>query len=569
MTAAITSLGVGSGIDLQGTLDGLREIDEEVISKKEEDITELEAQLEEFTVVQSKLLDLKGFSLDLSMEGSFIERSVNVSNEEVLSVSIADGASLQTSTVTVENLASQSSWVSTGTASEDASVYVPTLQQTENGTTLAAADAGFINENGSLSIIFGSGESQQTINLDVTSGMSLDDVVRTINEDDENGGDGNPSLYVTAEVITEDGENFLSIQSTAGGSGEAERISVADTFVDINFQAPEKILSYQVGETTVSLSVAADTTFTELVVLINEDSENPGMTASVIDNGDEENPFQLILQADETGEENRITIVTGLDDLTLAEKQGVDGQSLNAQFTIDDIYYQRQSNVIDDVIPSVDFTLQGLGSSTISIANDTDNTQEMIVNLVNAYNDAITEIKDNSGYDFNEEEFGLLETSSFDDLPYGMQTLMNTIIAVDNESSVTSMFDLGIEYNSDGTITLDEEVLASMLAGNFDDVQDFFLGDPENEVEGFADKLNDYLRNVAMDESGIYATETAEAQRRIENMEDYIERETERLDKKYEILTRQFVELDTYMAQMTSLSDYLAQTFASISGDSG
>ncbi len=252
----------------------------------------------------------------------------------------------------------------------------------------------------------------------------------------------------------------------------------------------------------------------------------------------------------------------------MTEKQGADGQSLNAQFSVNGIDYQRQSNVIVDVVPSLNFTLQGLGSSTISIANDTENTQEMIGSLVNAYNEAITEIKGNSGYDFETEEFGILETSSFSDLPYGMQTMMNTIITVDNESSVASMFDLGMEYNSDGTITLDEEVLSSMLEENFDDVHDFFLGDEESEVEGFADKLNDYLRTEAMDDNGTYATETSEAQRRIESMEEYIEKETERLDKKYETLTRQYIDLDTYMAQMESMSEYLSQTFASMSGDS-
>ena len=41
-----------------------------------------------------------------------------------------------------------------------------------------------------------------------------------------------------------------------------------------------------------------------------------------------------------------------------------------------------------------------------------------------------------------------------------------------------------------------------------------------------------------------------------------------RLDKKYEILTKQYVELDTYLSEMSSMSDYLTQTFAAITGSS-
>lgn len=57
-------------------------------------------------------------------------------------------------------------------------------------------------------------------------------------------------------------------------------------------------------------------------------------------------------------------------------------------------------------------------------------------------------------------------------------------------------------------------------------------------------------------------------QQRIGGLEEQIEKDTERLDKKYEILTKQYVELDTYLSEMSSMSDYLTQTFAAITGSS-
>jgi flagellar hook-associated protein 2 len=43
-----------------------------------------------------------------------------------------------------------------------------------------------------------------------------------------------------------------------------------------------------------------------------------------------------------------------------------------------------------------------------------------------------------------------------------------------------------------------------------------------------------------------------------------LEAETARLDKKYELLAQQFVQLDQYMNQMTSLSNYLSGQFDSL-----
>lgn len=459
MAGTITALGLGSGIDLQGTLDSLREIDETVITEKESKKSELETQLNEFTVLQEKLLDMKSYALELSLQSTFIARNATVSDESVLTLSATEGATVQSTAITVEALAGKSSWISAGAADKE-------------------------------TVIFEAGNEETT------------------------------------------------------------------TF------------SYQVGDTMVNLDVAGGTTLTELADLINNSTANPGVTASLVDNGDTDNPYQLVLQADETGEKNRITILTQLAGLTLTEKEGADSASLNAQFSVGGIDYQRQSNTITDVIASAQFTLQGTGSSTISVSNDEEKIKDLITNLVSAYNEIITEIAANTDYDTDTEELGILASTGFADLPYSMQTLMNTFANAGTDSSVTSIFDLGLSYESDGTITIDEEVLAEMTADHFDAVALFFNGDEDNDIEGLAEKMSDFLRNAATEDEGICASETSLAEQRIDSLEAQIERDTERLDKKYEILAKQYAALDTYLNEMENMSDYLTQTFASISGSS-
>ena len=459
MSGTITALGLGSGIDLQGTLDSLREIDEAVITEKETKKSEFETQLNEFTVLQEKLLDMKSYALELSLQSTFIARNATVSDESVLALSATEGATVQSTAINVEALADKSSWISAGAADKE-------------------------------TVVFEAGNEETT------------------------------------------------------------------TF------------SYQVGDIMVNLDVAGGTTLTELADLINNSADNPGVTASLVDNGDSDNPYQLVLQADETGEKNRITILTQLAGLNLTEKGGADGASLNAQFSVGGIDYQRQSNTITDVIASVQFTLQGTGSSTISVSNDEEKIKELITNLVSAYNEIITEITANTDYDTDTEELGILSSTGFADLPYSMQTLMNTFANGGTNSPVTSIFDLGLSYESDGTITIDEEVLAEMTADHFDDVAIFFNGDEDNDIEGLAEKMSDFLRNAATEDEGICASETSLAEQRIDSLEEQIERDTERLDKKYEILAKQYAALDTYLNEMENMSDYLTQTFASISGSS-
>ncbi|MBI5558223.1 MAG: flagellar filament capping protein FliD [Deltaproteobacteria bacterium] len=459
MSGTITSLGLGSSIDLQGTLDSLRKLDEEVITEKENSVTELETKLNEFDVVQGKLLDMKGYALELSLESTYYSRSATVSDESVLTLLSPDGAASQDITVTVNSLASKSSWLSAGMADKGTVVY----------------------------------------------------------------------------------------------DAEAEETT---SFV------------YQLGDTTVTFDVSSGTTLADLVDIINDDADNPGVTASIVNNGDADNPYQLVLQADETGEGNRITLFTQLSDLSLTEKNGANGESLNASFSIDGIDYQRQTNTVTDVIAGLRFTLQEPGSSTISVSNDVEKIKELISNLVSAYNDIITEVTANSSYDEEEEELGILCSTGFDDLPYSMQSLMNTFFNADESSTVNSIFDLGLSYESDGTLTLDEDLLDTMLAENFDSVATFFTGDEDNDIDGFAEKISDFLRNAATEDEGVWASETSLAQQRINRLEDQIERDTERLDKKYEILTKQFVELDTYLSEMESMSEYLTETFAAITGNS-
>ncbi len=577
MAGSISSVGVGSGLDLQNILEQLRAIDQESLTRQADEITTYESQISEFTEVNNQLLALKHEALDLSLQSTYLGRSITSSDEKVFTATVLDGNPVQTNTVTVDRIASKSSWLSTGLTDGDTSVYVPTSQESTTGVADSATDV-VVTSDGTLDLSFG--DTPTEISIAVTAGMTMDSLITAINA-------GSGGL-VTASPFGSGGETFLRIETaTPSGTGEPNRVAVTANDTDLIFAPPSQTLVYTMGDSDpISVEVAADTTLSQLVDLINDGEENPGVTASVIDDGSDSDSFKLVLQSNGVGSEQEISFLSQLPDITMAlSPEGKSGEDLNAQVTIDGIAYQRQSNSISDIVSGVTFNLQSVGDASYSVANNNDNVKEMIIAMATAYNDVVTEVRAKSSYDQETEEFGLLFGTTLRDLPYSLQTLMTTtydgdpekitrtydaetVSVIVDDKNIYSMFNLGLAFERDGSISLDEEVLSAALAGNGENVQAFFLGDEEAGVEGFADKVNLSMRELT-GYTGMVASEKTSAQQRIDDLSQSIEDQSLRLDKKYDLMAQQFVALDQYMSQMTSMSNFLVGQFNSISDSWG
>lgn len=557
---SISSLGVGSGLQLQDILDQLRAADEQAsITPKQNKVADYQAQLDEFSVVKNKLYDMKSAALDLSLSSTFLGRTVTSSDEGVLTATAVEGASPQSTTLTVDAIARKSSWMSSaGMASQETSVYVPT--SVESSTGVDNLTDTVVSSDGTLDITFG-GSTSISVAVGPTAGVTtMTQLVDAINT----AGAGS----ISASTFTRDGQSYLRIESATGEPGEANRVQITHNDTDLTLNAPSKTFAYSVGATTASIEVAADTTLSQLAALINDDTNNPGGTASIIDDGGT-SPYRLVLKANANGEDNRISLLTQLPDMGLSEQTGADGDSLNARFSIDGIAYQRPGNSISDVIPGVTLDLQGTGTTTVSVAGNDSDLQDKITKLVTSYNDVVQEIEAKTAYDKDSGKFGVLARTTLRDLPYMLQNVMTaTIGAESSANNIKSMFDLGLQFNRDGTITVDANTLSAALADDPSGVQAFFLGDEDTGTTGLADSLNERLTTLLAN-NGQVAAESDAAQSLIDSLNQQIDAETARLDKKYALMTTQFIQLDQFMSQMTSESNYLTSQFKSLSSGWG
>jgi flagellar hook-associated protein 2 len=545
MAGAITTLGLGSGLDLQDILDQLKEVETAPITAKKNLKTELQAKVKAYNGLNTKLFSMKSNALSLSLESNFLKNKVSVSDETILTTSANDGIVQSSHSIEVIQKAQYNSWQTDGVSSAGSIIYEAPK------TGISSETASVTTEAGTMSILYGSLGSQQEINISLNSGMSLAEIAEAVNASATNKNTDGEQL-VTATVENNGGEYYIRLSAASGGNSVDSQISIqgfdyvlADTTVSIGVARTEDPMY---------LSIAPGTTYQEMADRINAASDNPGVTAAIVDTGASENAFRVTLTSKSTGESNRISI----QNLPMAEVTGAGGSSLNAVFKVNGIEYQRQSHEgITDVITGVTLNLKKTGETSIGIQKNLESVQESIISLIKGFNGLIAEIKGSSTKNDSEKEDAknpLADSYDVKDLISRLQSLITTFI--DTGTKYTSLVDLGLEVNKDGTLTLDETVLEQAIASNPEAVQSLFISDTDGGITGLGDLINDEI--MAMVSShGLVSTEIDAAKTRMERLDKDILAATERMDKRYQIMTAQFIKLDTYISQLNSESNFM------------
>lgn len=447
---SISGLGVGSKLDLQGVLDKLRAVDEKAVTTLNDKKTAAKTQLTAFDAVNAKLLAVKSHALTLSLNGSFLEKSV---------------AGLE------KSVASASATLSTPDASH-------TLEVTRLATKSSVQSAG---------------------------------------------------------------------------------VATADTAI----AGAATTLAYSLGASpeTVSVTVPAGTTLHQLATLINDDTHNPGVTASVVNTGVGNTPFRLILTAKNSGEAHRIHLSGTPPALAFTELQGANGASLNAALQVDGVSYERQSNTgLTDILQGITLDLQGTGQSSLQVSADTDTIKTAITGLVQTFQEALQEIASQTAFDQQTKTFGPLGTSSALRNARGALTALFGS-TVNTGGKLSSLVDLGLSFNRDGSISLDETQLDQALKDHLQDATSLFLG--KTGVTGLGTQLTDKLTELTRS-TGLIASEKQATQGTISRLETHITSSKARLDRRFDTLARQFAALDRYAAKIQQQGDSLTSFITSL-----
>lgn len=150
----------------------------------------------------------------------------------------------------------------------------------------------------------------------------------------------------------------------------------------------------------------------------------------------------------------------------------------DASITINGLTVLRESNTVDDVVAglTLDILKAAPGETvTVTVSDDKTFAEENIRGFVEAYNTFLEEIKPAFEYNEEEEKYGSLANDSLaKSVLSRFRSIIGGAIPGLTDSNFTSLTNVGIRTQLDGTLSIDEDDFSEALKSNFEDVQKVF-----------------------------------------------------------------------------------------------
>ena len=393
---------------------------------------------------------------------------------------------------------------------------------------------------------------------------------------------------VSATGEAQSGSHTLTVQALA----QADRWAfngVSDASTNLA-SADGQSVSFTANGTTYDVALtAASSSLYDISNAINE-AAGDDVTASVVNAGTTSAPdWQLVLASEETGLDYAVSglssSVAGLGvDGTVGSSNHVAVAS-NAVVILDGITIERTQNTFDDVIEGVTIDLLAADPSqevTIQIGADTEAITGRVQELVDSYNDVIGFINEQNAYTEDDGAGGALFGDNL--LAQVKRSIDGALFNVDiatvqaDTEGYSTLVLIGVDRESDGTLSIDSDKLAAKLEGDLDAFVDLFadLDGFDNEgaaansagyyvdsgttdsglaasLERVIDSMFGILDNVGGTTiSGIFDTRTDAINARIERFSERIEARETYLIQYEERLVRRFTALEELMSGLNA-----------------
>lgn len=232
-------------------------------------------------------------------------------------------------------------------------------------------------------------------------------------------------------------------------------------------------VSVTTGETpataeTVSISVNSTTTLSQFVSDFN--SASSAAEAVVVNRGTESAPdYAISIYSRSTGSAQGTLTLSASAELTSVgffDRQ-VGENAANAIVTVAGIgTVQRASNTISDLLPGISLSVQAVGSARVQTELDSDLSVQRIGAFIDDYNKLVRFVEEQNrivtgGEDGATVEFSPLVHSRSDE--GALRLLRDTFASIRQSGTVTSLADLGVQTQRDGTVALNKADFAAAL----------------------------------------------------------------------------------------------------------
>jgi len=399
---------------------------------------------------------------------------------------------------------------------------------------------------------------------------------------------------------TSSDEDVVTATATSGATASSIQVAVqqlATTGRQLTTALGEDDIVLAAGETATftmadadatSFSVTAPSgglTLSGLRERINQSSDNEDLLrAEVIRDGTDQ--FRLVVSSVATGEENDFT-VSG--DLAASLDAGLAQTAQNAivqlfgSDTSTGVVVENASNDIENAVSGITLHLHrqseledGVSdpagprrNETLDVQVDVEGVKEKLQGFVKTYNEAVSFINEQFEVDEASEQAGplsgdaglrslQLQLLGAVSRPYRFQGSAGNRFAP--EPTGGSIGNVGLELKSDGTLSIDGEKLDEALSLDPGAFREFFSGAEDGSGgfdEGFATALVSRLEPVVRFGDGLLATRDDSFERRLDVIDDSIDRFERRLEQREETLRARFTAMEQIVASVEAQSGFL------------
>ncbi|MEK2689911.1 flagellar filament capping protein FliD [Bdellovibrio sp. GT3] len=282
-----------------------------------------------------------------------------------------------------------------------------------------------------------------------------------------------------------------------------------------------------------------------------------GLKAQVLeDRKDKENPFKLLVSGMATGDDNQVAfpkiyLLDGDQDMYFDQSRA----SKNAKVKIDGFEIELPDNKAKDLIPGVVLDLKSAAPGkkiSMSVKENLEAISGKVKNFVDAYNAALGFIQKQNQIQGGDKSGnpklgplggdGLLRTieSSL------RSAILNPVMGV--ESPIHRINELGITFNRNGTLELNQDKFNKVLNENPVGVGAFFRGD--SFKTGFVQVIKQTVTNLTNGQYGGIANRKRGLESQIKQIDQRIDTKERQLQRKEEGLRMKFANLETKMSEM-------------------
>lgn len=368
--------------------------------------------------------------------------------------------------------------------------------------------------------------------------------------------------------------NLAAAQSTVSAtypSGDA-LVGAGSLHIDLgSWTTSPSAFTAQTGKTGVDVAVTASDTLSTLATKIN--ASGAGIAASIVNDA---SGSRLVFSSGSTGTNNGFRVTATDSDGTNTDASGLSGLAYdpaggtttttltqaagNATAVVNGLSVSSASNTLSNVFSGITLNLTKVTTSAvqITVAQDKDAIKTSVKGFVDAYNALSSLLSADLKYDSGTKTAGPLQA---DATAVSLQHQLRNMLGSPSSasSSYSTLSQVGLQFQSDGTVKINDTALSSAMA-NATELKKLFTNvDSANPANnGFAINLRSF-GNTVLGSQGLLTSRVGGLNTKLAGNQKNQDALSSRLADTQSRLQKQYSALDTQMASLNSLSTYVTQ----------